>query len=44
MAPPVGPYAAPSRDQEVEMLKDEAEFLREQLEAISRRMDELSEE
>jgi hypothetical protein len=38
------PYEPLSRGQEVEMLKDEAEWLRQQLDAISRRMDELSQE
>jgi hypothetical protein len=38
------PYAPPSREQEVEMLKDEAEWLKEQLNAIHQRMDELSQE
>jgi hypothetical protein len=37
------PYDEPlSQGQEVEMLKDEAEWLKQQLDAISRRMDELS--
>jgi hypothetical protein len=44
--PPAGAYGAPdappSREQEVEMLKDEAEWLTEQLDAISRRMGGLS--
>jgi hypothetical protein len=34
----------PSREQEVDMLKDEAEWLKEQLDAISARMDELGQE
>jgi hypothetical protein len=38
------PPAPPTRDQEVDMLRDEAEWLKEQLDAINRRMDELSEE
>jgi Family of unknown function (DUF5320) len=38
------PYAAPSREQEIEMLRGEAEWLRDQLDAISRRMEELSQE
>jgi hypothetical protein len=42
------PYAAlfepPSQAQEVEMLKDEAEWLKEQLDAINKRMDELSQD
>ena len=46
--PPVeayGPaYAAPSRQDEVEMLRNEAEWLKEQLDAINQRMDELSQE
>ena len=44
MAAPVGPYGAPTREQEVEMLRGDAEYLREQLEAISRRLEELNEE
>jgi hypothetical protein len=38
------PHVPPSREQELEMLKGEAEWLKEQLDAISQRMDELSEE
>jgi hypothetical protein len=38
------PDAPPSREQEVEMLKNEAEWLKEQLDAIDQRMDELSQE
>jgi hypothetical protein len=38
------PDAPPSRTQEVEMLKDEAEWLKEQLNVINQRMDELSQE
>jgi hypothetical protein len=34
----------PSREQEIGMLKDEAEWLKEQLNTINQRMDELSEE
>ena len=37
-------YEPPSQAQEVEMLRDEAEWLKGQLEAIGRRMDELSQE
>jgi hypothetical protein len=37
-------YGPPPREQEIEMLKDQAEWLREELEAIGRRMDELGEE
>jgi len=37
-------YAPPSREQEIETLKGEAEWLREQLDAINRRMDQLSQE
>ena len=37
-------YQPPSREQELEMLKDEAAWLGEQLDAISKRMDELSSE
>ena len=44
MAPQAGPYAAPTREQEMDMLKGEAEWLKEQLEAITRRMDEMTEE
>ena len=50
--PPVAAYGAPfgvpdeppSREQEVEMLRDEAQWLKEQLDAINQRMDELSQE
>ncbi len=35
---------APSREQEVDMLKNEAEMLKEQLDAINKRVDELSRE
>jgi len=38
------PYEPPSRAQEVEMLRDDAEWLKEQLDAINKRMDELSQE
>ena len=34
----------PSREQEVEMLKDEARWLKEELDAINERMGELSQE
>jgi hypothetical protein len=34
----------PSREQEVDMLKEEADWLREQLEAITARMEELDQE
>ena len=37
-------YAPPSREEEIEALKDQAEWLKEQLDAINRRMDELSQE
>lgn len=37
-------YAPPSREQEVEMLKGEAAWLKEQLDAIGQRMDELGQE
>jgi hypothetical protein len=37
-------YGPPPREQEIEMLKDQAEWLREQLEAINLRMDELGKE
>ena len=46
--PPAWAYGAPveppSREQEIEMLKDEAAWLKEQLDAINGRMDELGEE
>jgi hypothetical protein len=38
------PFESPSREQEIEMLKDEAAWLKEQLDAINGRMDELSQE
>jgi hypothetical protein len=38
------PFAPPSREQEVEMLKGEAEWLKEQLGAITQRMEELDQE
>jgi hypothetical protein len=45
-APPAGAYGPdygpPSREQEIGMLKDEAEWLKDQLDAINQRMDELS--
>lgn len=34
----------PSREQEIDMLKDEAEWLKEQLDAIGQRMNELGQE
>ncbi len=37
-------YAPPSREQELEALRGEAEWLKERLDAINRRMDELSQE
>jgi hypothetical protein len=37
-------YGPPPREQEIEMLKDQAEWLSEQLETINQRMDELSQE
>ena len=47
-APPAGAYGPdygpPSREQEIEMLKDEAEWLKGQLDVITQRMDELSQE
>jgi hypothetical protein len=43
-APYGAPYEPPSQAQEVAMLKDEAEWLKEQLDAISKRMGELSQE
>lgn len=46
--PPVAaygaPFAAPSREQEVEMLRGEAEWLKEQLDSIAQRMEELGQE
>lgn len=45
---PMGAYnmppAAPTREQEVEMLRDEAQWLKGQLEAINGRLDELNQE
>jgi len=38
------PYTGPSREQEIEILKDEAQWLKERLEEIGTRMDELSQE
>jgi hypothetical protein len=38
------PSEPPSQAQEVEMLRDEAEWLKGQLDAISKRMDELAQE
>jgi hypothetical protein len=38
------PFAPPSREQEVEMLRGEAEWLKEQLDAIAQRMEELGQE
>jgi hypothetical protein len=38
------PYAGPSREHEVEMLKGEAEWLKGQLDVIAQRMEELSQE
>jgi hypothetical protein len=37
-------WSSPSREEEVEMLKDEAAWLTEQLDAINERMDRLSQE
>ena len=46
--PPVGALGAPSirptREREIGMLKDEARWLKDQLESIGKRMDELSQE
>jgi hypothetical protein len=39
-----GPYAAPSREDEIEMLRGEAEWLKEQLDAIAQRMEDLGTE
>ena len=38
------PFAPPSREHEVEMLKGEAEWLKGQLDAIAQRMEELGQE
>jgi hypothetical protein len=47
-APPAwayGPYAAaPSREQEAESLKQQAEWLKDELDAIARRIEELTEQ
>jgi len=44
-APAYGPYAPqPTREQEAEMLKQQAEWLRGQLDAISKRIAELEQE
>jgi hypothetical protein len=49
-APPAWTYGypmeppSPSREQEIDMLRGEAEWLKEQLDAINRRMDELNQE
>jgi hypothetical protein len=40
----VGPYAPPTPEQETEGLKAQAEWLKEQLEAINRRIEELGKE
>jgi len=37
-------YAPPSREQQIEALKGQAAWLKEQLDAINRRMEELSQE
>lgn len=37
-------YGPPSQEQELEMLRDEAQWLKDHLDAISQRMDELSQE
>ncbi len=37
-------YAPPSQEQELGMLRDEAQWLKDHLDAISQRMDELSQE
>jgi hypothetical protein len=39
---PGAPPAGPSREQEIELLKDETQWLKDQLEAIGKRMDELN--
>jgi hypothetical protein len=44
---PAGAYGIPeppSREQEIDLLKDEAQWLKEQLEAINRRMESLGQE
>ena len=38
------PYAPPTREQELETLRDEAEWLKQQLDAIAQRMEELDQE
>ena len=38
------PYVASSPEQEIDMLKEQAEWLKAQLESINRRMDELAKE
>jgi hypothetical protein len=38
------PYAAPPREDEIGMLRDEAEWLKSELEAINQRLGELSQE
>ncbi|MBC7248832.1 MAG: DUF5320 domain-containing protein [Anaerolineae bacterium] len=43
-APAYGPYAPPTREQEAEMLKEQAEWLKGQLDAISKRIAELEQE
>jgi hypothetical protein len=42
--PPAQAHAAPSREDEIGMLREEAEWLKSQLDAINQRMDELSQE
>jgi hypothetical protein len=43
-APYGAAYEPPPQGQEIEMLKDEADWLQQQLDAIGKRMDELSQE
>jgi hypothetical protein len=40
-APAWGPYGAPSPEQQVDALKNQAQFLKTQLDAISKRIEEL---
>ena len=42
--PPAYPPTPPSREQELEMLRDEAEWLKEQLDAINRYIEEFKQE
>jgi hypothetical protein len=45
--PPAGAYGVPeppSREQQIDLLKDEAQWLKEQLDAINQRMESLGQE